>query len=49
MATLTVAVPTGKWDVISRIAALEGMGVAAWLDNFISQQIRTLLETARRR
>ena len=47
MATLTVAVPDGKWDVISRIAALEGMGVAAWLDDFLAQQIRIVLETAR--
>ena len=47
MATLTVAVPTTKWDVISRIAALEGMGVAAWMDDFLAQQIRIVLETAR--
>jgi hypothetical protein len=33
--------------VIARIAALEGMGVAAWVEDFVAQQVRIVLETAR--
>ncbi len=47
MTCVTVAVPDGKWDVIGRIAALEGMGVAAWVEDFVAQQMCIVLETAR--
>ncbi|NMC04108.1 MAG: hypothetical protein GYA24_02790 [Candidatus Lokiarchaeota archaeon] len=48
MASLTVAVPDSKWAVIARIAACERMAIGAWMDDFIAQQIRIALETARR-
>ncbi len=47
MAVVRIPVPDDKWDVIARIAALEGMGLAAWVEDFVAQQVRIVLETAR--
>jgi hypothetical protein len=47
MATITVAIPDGKWDTITRIAAREGLDVASWVEEFVAQQTRIVLETAR--
>ncbi len=47
MATITVTIPDHKWDTISRIAALEGLGVAAWVEEFVAQQTCIMLETVR--
>ncbi len=47
MTCVSIAVPDGKWDAIARIAALEGLGVAAWVEDFVVQQMCIVLETAR--
>jgi hypothetical protein len=47
MATITVTIPDGKWGTISRIAAREGLDVASWVEDFVAQQTRIVLETAR--
>ncbi len=47
IAAVRIPVPDDKWDVIGRIAALEGMDVAVWVEDFVVQQMRIVLETAK--